>query len=305
MNLNQRARGQWSAIYSAIAPELAQATESRKHVPCPVHGGNDGFRLFTDWQESGGGVCSTCGNFCNGVDLLMWLLDADFKDVANRIEEVIGSDSDRKPDPELEQNKLRLRKTQESATRAGEAVSAYLSARGLETPPSLFEAVLPYWNGSEKVGQYPAMLAKFVSASGQPVTWHVTYLDGPRKANVDSPRKIMTPIQPMAGGAIRLYPHGETLGIAEGIETAIAAKMLFDVPVWAAMNAQNLEKFKPPKGVKRLFIFGDNDHSHAGQASAHALARRVWNRIEWREVRIPAYPADWNDVLINQQQKAA
>jgi putative DNA primase/helicase len=33
-----------------------------------------------------------------------------------------------------------------------------------------------------------------------------------------------------AGAAVRLMAHGDTLGIAEGIETALSASALFGVP---------------------------------------------------------------------------
>ncbi len=298
MSILHRAKGQWGTILRSIAPELIQG--GSKHVSCPVHGGKDGFRLYADWEETGGGVCNTCGSFCNGVELLMWYLDSNFREVAKSIEQIIGRDETMKSDNDHEEKTRRLRKIQTAARTAGDYVTSYLSERGLEVPVALKEATLPYWENGTST-PYPAMCAKFVSPDNEPVTWHITYLDRRKKARVGSPRKIMPPIQPMTGGAVRLYPEGEILGIAEGIETAIAAKMLFDVPVWAALNASMLEKFKPPNTVKELLIFGDNDHSHAGQASAYILARRLWNRISYREVRIPSYPGDWNDVLLKEK----
>ena len=49
------------------------------------------------------------------------------------------------------------------------------------------------------------------------------------------------------------------LGIAEGIETALAASYRFGVPVWSAI----LESWEPPTGVKRMIVFGDNDENCA------------------------------------------
>ena len=40
------------------------------------------------------------------------------------------------------------------------------------------------------------------------------------------------------GAAVRLMPHEEMLGIAEGIETALSASILFNVPVWAALDGR-------------------------------------------------------------------
>jgi len=315
MSLAKRATGQWEAIYRANAPELAEAManasigKGAKHSACPVHGSdsglNDGFRLFPDWRETGGGICNSCGTFCSGVDLLKWLLDEDFKSVASRIEQIIGRDKDWKPDPEAEKTRERLRRIQEAAKKAGPLVSPYLAARGLETPPGLHEAILPYYVDGKRVADYTVMLGKFVSPSGKPVTWHFTYLHGNCKADLPDAKKIMPTLDAEDGGAIRLYAPGETLGIAEGIETAIAAKMLFNVPVWAAMNGNNLAKFKPPAIVKKLMIFGDCDFSHTGQACAHTLARRLYRRIDSREVILPPMGRDWNDVLLESIERKA
>ena len=66
------ARGRWQRVLSDLAPALQDAVAKRgKHVPCPVHGGRDGFRVFPDVSETGGGVCNTCGYFVDGFSLLM------------------------------------------------------------------------------------------------------------------------------------------------------------------------------------------------------------------------------------------
>ena len=90
----------------------------------------------------------------------------------------------------------------------------------------------------------------------------------------------------------------------EGIETAIAAHEVFNVPVWAALTAQLLESFEPPETVKTLHIFADNDRNFHGQKAAYTLAHRL--KIEAarakREieifVRVPdVIDTDWLDVL--------
>ena len=62
---------------SALAPELNNAIANvGKHVKCPLPGherSKDGFRLFFDFPQSGGGVCNTCGIFANGVLLLSYI----------------------------------------------------------------------------------------------------------------------------------------------------------------------------------------------------------------------------------------
>jgi putative DNA primase/helicase len=114
---------------------------------------------------------------------------------------------------------------------------------------------------------------------------------------VDNPRKLYSAVT--KGAAIRLFPISERLGVAEGIETAIATTKLFGVPTWATISAGMLETFEPPARVTELVVFGDNDGNHVGQRAAHALAARLAGRGLRVEVRIPdRVGTDWNDVLL-------
>ncbi|MBB3105091.1 DUF7146 domain-containing protein [Azomonas macrocytogenes] len=72
--VRQAIAGQWLFVLASLAPELEPALRKPgRHVPCPIHGGKDGFRLFKDAHETGGGVCNTCGTRHDGFELLMWL----------------------------------------------------------------------------------------------------------------------------------------------------------------------------------------------------------------------------------------
>jgi len=141
------------------------------------------------------------------------------------------------------------------------------------------------------------MVAKMVAPDGTPTSLHRTYLtvDG-YKAAVANPRR-QTPGSIARGAAVRLAAAFEVLGIAEGIETALSAAVLFGVPCWAALNDALLATWIPPCGVRRVIIFGDNDPGFAGQAAAYSLARRTAGDQWTVEVRIPDQPGqDWNDV---------
>ena len=91
------------------------------------------------------------------------------------------------------------------------------------------------------------------------------------------------------------------LGLAEGIETAIAVHQKRSIPVWATLGCTNMHDFIGiPSGVKRLLVFADNDAKFAGQAAAYALAHRLATSTSM-EVTVlvpPIVGTDWLDELI-------
>lgn len=143
----------------------------------------------------------------------------------------------------------------------------------------------------------PAMVAIVRAPDGSIATVHRTYLnDDGDKADVPSPRRLMDIPLP-DGGAVRLAEAGDMLGIAEGIETAAAAALMFAVPCWAALNAGNLAKWYPPPGVRHVLIFADNDANECGQKAAATLQARLAALGYRVDVHIPADVGDdWNDV---------
>lgn len=85
------AQGRWREIFSVLAPQLSKAMEQPgRHVPCPVHGGTDGFRLFPDFEESGGGVSNSEGPKASGIALLMWVNGWSFKETLARVGEFLN-----------------------------------------------------------------------------------------------------------------------------------------------------------------------------------------------------------------------
>ena len=89
----------------------------------------------------------------------------------------------------------------------------------------------------------------------------------------------------LKGAAVHLFapdPQGR-LVVAEGIETALAARELFDLPNVAALSCYGLENFTPPQETKELFIVADNDPNGAGIRAAEKLAlRAVKNGLQAR-----------------------
>lgn len=141
------------------------------------------------------------------------------------------------------------------------------------------------------------MLATVTAPTGEAVTLHRTYLENGRKAPVPYPKKLMQGLSSV-GAAIRLFPVSENLGIAEGIETALAAAELFGMPVWSCISAGGIESFVPPAGVKAITIFADHDLNFTGQAAAFRAAQRLALTGYSVTVKIPDAPGDWLDVLL-------
>lgn len=77
------------------------------------------------------------------------------------------------------------------------------------------------------------------------------------------------------GASVPLYPAEDCLAVCEGIETALAARELFRLPVCATLSAWGMRHFVPPAQADNLYIIADNDLSNTGQEAAASLARSV------------------------------
>lgn len=327
------ARGNWGVILRALAPQLQAALDrAGRHVPCPVHGGKDGFRVFKDVEYTGGSVCNTCGINSDGIATLMWVngwsYTATLKAIADYLR--VGIRTARperklaKPEPQSSDESERLRQSlnrvwNESISisdRDAEPARLYLARRGISVPPPevlRFHPSLAYHDGDKVVGTFPAIIAMVSGVQGNPVTIHRTYLttDG-KKAPVESPKKLMSypKNRKLVGGAIRLVDPGPVLAVAEGLETALAVMEGTGLPVWCAVNAYLLEHFEAPPEVRRVIVFADKDRPTAqhpgghGQEAARRLVQRLWANGIKASAIVPAgeIPSgqkslDWLDIL--------
>jgi putative DNA primase/helicase len=308
-NVREVAQGKWSGLLAGFG--LPERALSGRHGPCPVCGGSDRFR-FDDKEGRGTWFCSHCGAG-DGVKLVMLVKGWDFREAAQEIERAAGAVQPGRQGPadqgEAQKVEALNRVWREARPlHHGDEAQRYLAGRGLTTLPSAdcvrLHPGLTYRDGGTIVGRFPAMVARVVSSNGHGVTLHRTYLKDAKKAPVGSPKKLM-PGRSIAGAAVRLTPAAEWIGIAEGIETALAAAQLFKLPVWSCISAGGIESFEPPEGVRRVTVFGDNDDSFTGQAAAYVAARRMTVKGIEAEVHLPPMLGDWLDYLGRQSGEGA
>jgi putative DNA primase/helicase len=301
-NVRDIAQGKWHGILKALG--LDDCYLVNKHSKCPICGGKDRYR-FDNKDGKGTYFCSGCGPG-DGVQLVMKFSGMDFKEAAKQIEQAAGfvksvRYEERRNDEEI-RTRLRSLWTNSVPVSCGDPVTAYLAGRGINLthkPAALrYYANLTYYKDETSSGKFDAMLALVTAPDGTGATLHRTYIKDGQKAPVETAKKLSSGF-PFKGGAIRLYPIAETLGVAEGIETALASAQMFNIPTWATISAHGLETFEPPEEVKHVVIFGDNDANFVGQSASYALAKRLMNSGITVEIKLPeSVGMDWADVCL-------
>ncbi|MCA2997366.1 MAG: toprim domain-containing protein [Rhodocyclaceae bacterium] len=333
--LKDVAHGHWEFLMQHFG--LGEYLRFKKFEgPCPLcstDAKSTRFR-FTDRFGYGDYFCSKCGAG-DGIGLLMKYQGCDFKKLVADIHEALGTDAKAlptkalptdtscKPQESDERARKNLVRVWEEAKpiQPGDAADRYLSSRYLgmpEYPAAMrLHPGLKYFDEPNKkeLGKFPTLLSIFRHPAGPAVTLHRTYLtEKGEKAPVPKVKKMMSPVRPMAGGAVRLFdPQGDCLAVAEGIETALAVRRLTrskanpdGCPVWAATSASLLMTMKVPESVKKVWIFADLDvdiPDQPNQINGQRAAKRLSERLvaEGKEVvlyRPDSVEEDFHDVYL-------
>lgn len=179
----------------------------------------------------------------------------------------------------------------------------YLSGRNIvcALPPTL--RFSPRCYHTDSTAYFPAMIGKITNYNGTFGGVHRTYLshNGASKAPLEKSKMMLGTC---AGGAVHLASSGETLAVAEGIETALSIMQATSLPTWAALSAPGIERLSlPPLPLaSEVIICADNDASGTGLRAAEKAAQRFLR--EGRYVKIAQPPrcgSDFNDVLLNKE----
>ncbi len=151
---------------------------------------------------------------------------------------------------------------------------AYLHARRCVIPPS--DSHLRWHPKLRHPSGYtgPALVGLVTDAvTAEPLSLHRTWIQpNGKKAPVDPPRLLLKGHR-KSGGVIRLWPDEcVTLGlsIAEGIETSLCAAH-GATPIWACIDAGNMQRLPVLAGITSLTIFADHDDVGLHAADSCAL----------------------------------
>jgi len=298
----EAAKGKWKGILMTLG--VPDSFLTGKHGPCLLCGGTDRFR-WDNRDGRGTYICNQCGAG-DGMALACAFTGKHFAVVASQIDSILGNVKPDTPSWQVKsqgdnQAALRALYRQSQPVKPGDVVDKYLASRNLDEViyPNALRYVEKLRDGEG--GVHPCMIA-LVGRYGEKKfdTIHRTFLepDGSGKAEIQSPRKLMPgPVSDGASVMLSDWTESGPLGIAEGIETAMAASAIFNIPVWAAMNSSMMKKWLPPPGCEEIVIFGDNDKKYGGQAAAYHLAQRLKAKnLPVGQVLIPNFPGnDWAD----------
>lgn len=177
----------------------------------------------------------------------------------------------------------------------GTPAETYLQRRGLIVPTTAPLRYLPRCRHRPSGHWLPALLAACHDLDGALVAVQRIYLDShkPGLAPYDPARMLTNSPGP---AAVQLAPATEKLGLAEGVETALAASQIHNCPVWAALTSARLHAIDIPDGVTTLLLFGDNDR--AGRIAVDRAKAAYVAPGRSIRARFPPPPFnDWNDCL--------
>ena len=182
--------------------------------------------------------------------------------------------------------------------KADSNAAPYLAARGIELAPDCLHIISRAT--SRKLGlRYNTahMVAPIVDVEGERVGAQVTALSPDMTKRLDRADARRT-YGKLGGHFVQLDDFDVTkpLIIGEGVESALAAAQIANLPAIAAIGAENLQKIIPLPPCSEVIIAADSDEP--GRKAAEAYARKLTLRggVKVR-IAFPPEGKDWNDTL--------
>ncbi|MGZ3775310.1 MAG: DUF7146 domain-containing protein [Bdellovibrio sp.] len=317
-----RSRGNWFNILTSAG--ISPAFLTGKNGPCPQCGGKDRFR-WDNKNGDGSGFCHQCNFKGNGLALL-----SKWSGLEGRHEfpKLLCKLNDLCSNGNVSANEHSVAtKKQKDLTRIAHAIfeeskplvintespaCQYFRRRGLKVPLNVtsirYHRSLTYFENGTAVGRFPAIVAKISDNKNNLIAIHRIYLDS--EGNKASVREAKLALGKLKGGSIQLDDaSGDSLNIAEGLETALAVRQITNQPTWSAISAGNLTRAEIPSHVKTVYIWADLDKSGTGEKAANELAlrlhyqeRRVYIKVPMQTLTENQKSIDWLDVLNTKEQ---
>jgi phage/plasmid primase-like uncharacterized protein len=286
---------------SSGAREIVRALGGRWHgsygtACCPCHDDRTPSLSVTDGQD--GKLLVHCHAGCDGRKILQALKRPDIGTFCPSGTTPTGPTRE---EADAERTAAALDIWTDAQPVAGTVAESYLRTRSITLPLPCSLRFVPHLRYSRDVW-LPALVAAVQAPQRDVKAVHRTWIDprGDRKAQVAQPKKALGPL---GHGALRLAHAAPVMGLAEGIEDALSAMQMFNVPCWAALGASRLAGVWLPNLVREVIVFADN--GTAGQDAAQKAADAFTGQGRRVVVRYPPEGcADWNDAL-NGREAAA
>lgn len=175
----------------------------------------------------------------------------------------------------------------------GTLASQYLRTRGITGNIPEVLGYVPRAYCSPLKEEVPALIAPLQDSAGHVTAVQQIFLCSETQdawRDPETGRRIKRTLGMMKDGCVRLGLPDTTLGLAGSVEDALAASILFSLPVWATCGEARLERVWVPPEITELVIFADADA--AGKKAANDAALRHWGK---RSVTIhyPDGQKDW------------
>lgn len=255
------------------AREVVAALNGRWHgfygmACCPVHEDREPSLSISDGND--GRLLVHCFAGCDATDVLRAI---NGRGLGERPAEPVARVPDRDNGP------LALEIWHSARRTAGTLAEDYLRGRGITipVPPSL--RYHPGLCHAQTGLILPALIAAVQGPDRRIVAVQRVFLNEyGRKATVSTPKMSLGPL---GAGAVRLAHAGPVLGLAEGVEDALAAMQTTGTPCWAVLGGNRLRRVELPPEVAEVSIFSDGDA--AGREAAEKAVRHY--RREGRKAR--------------------